>query len=61
MCTQVYAYLLIFLKEFLQRDIEDISILIMFLLIVSLGYRSFSQYNRMRTFIFPTEFLKDYT
>jgi hypothetical protein len=36
------------------------SMLIVFLLIISLGYRSFLQDNRMTSFIFPTEFLKDY-
>jgi hypothetical protein len=32
-----------------------------FLLVISLIYMSFSQHNRMPTFIFPTEFLNDYT
>jgi hypothetical protein len=37
MCKQVYAYLLIFPTWFLQRDVEDISMLIVFLLYCAIG------------------------
>jgi hypothetical protein len=55
MYTQVYVCLLIFHKGFLQRNVDDIGILIMFLLIVTLDYRSFSHHNRMTSF-FPLSF-----
>jgi hypothetical protein len=41
MYTQIYINLLIFSKGILQRDVRDMGMLMMFLLIVSLGYRSF--------------------
>jgi hypothetical protein len=57
MCTQVYICLLIFFKWFLQKDVEDMSMLIVFLLIISLGYKSFSHHNEMISFIFfPIDF-----
>jgi hypothetical protein len=58
MYTQVYVCLLIFSKIFLQRDIEDMSILIVFLLFISLSYRSFSHNNKIASFIFPTGFFE---
>jgi hypothetical protein len=42
MYIQVYVCLLIFFKEFLQIDIGDMSMLIVFLLIILLSYKSFS-------------------
>jgi hypothetical protein len=35
------------------------SMLIVFLLIVPLGYSSFSQHNKMTSLIFPTGFLRN--
>jgi hypothetical protein len=46
MCAQVYVCLLIFSKGFLQRDIRDMSMLIVFLLIVPLDYMSFYSITR---------------
>jgi hypothetical protein len=61
MHTSIYIYILIFSQMvFLQRDIGDMSMLIVFLLIVILSYRSFLQYNIMTSFIFFTGFLKNY-
>jgi hypothetical protein len=60
-CTYNICVSLDFFKEFLQIDIGDIGMLIVFLLIILLSYKSFSQYNRMTSFIFFTESLKVYT
>jgi hypothetical protein len=56
MYTEVYVCLLIFPKEFLHRNVRDMGMLIVFLLIVPLDYRSFLQHNRITSFIFSLDF-----